>query len=181
LIDEKHLGPFDVTIEKETMPEPDEYRLVASLFDAASGDKIDSVVRRFWVEKDPTFKYPFELRPEAGFPEPYQYRKWLTSGTINNSPVVHYNVEHPAYKLAENEGKEQQNEYLFQVVFEAAIDFILNRPNLEDGSPDYHPLKRESILGLPKKPVEMDEVPAKTYTEIMRYMSEIQWNRMEGE
>ena len=182
LIDEKHLGTFDVTIEKETMPVPDEYRLVASLFDAASGDKIDSVARRFWVEKDPTFKYPFELKPEAGFPEPYQYRQWLTSGDINNSAVVHYNVEHPSYKLAENGGEEQQNEYLFQkVVLEAAIDFILKRPNQEDGTPDYHPLKSESILGSINKPVERDEVPAKTYAEIMRYMSEIQWHRMEGE
>lgn len=177
----RHLGPFEIAIEKNIMIEPGEYRLIASLFDARTGDKLDRVPRRFWVEKNPPFKKPFELRPEKGFPEPYERRQWITSGSINNSPVVHYNVEHPAYKFAEDGDEQQQQDYLLQVALEAAIDFVLDRPNEEDGTPDYHPLEVESILGSQKKPVDREEVPAKTYREIARFVSETRWLMMEGE
>jgi hypothetical protein len=174
------LGPFDLVIAKEALPEPGEYRLVASMFDSGTGDKLDQVTRRFWVQKDPPFKKPFDLLPANGFPEPNQQRQWLTSGSINNSPVAYYNVEHPAYKLAEQD-EEQQQDYLFQVAVEAAIDFILKRPNREDGSPDYHPLQAERIVGSQAKPADRDEVPAKTYDEIARFVSEIRWRMLEGE
>jgi hypothetical protein len=179
--EQRQLGLFDISIEKKEMAEPGEYRLVASLFDSRTGDRLDHVTRRFWVEKDPPFKKPFDLQPASGFPEPNQRRQWLTGGSINNSPVVYYNVEHPAYKLAEDGGEEHQQDYLFQVVLEAAIDFILKRPNKEDGTPDYHPLEGESILGSKQKPIDREEVPARTYEEISRFVSEIRWRAMEGE
>ncbi|MCK4823732.1 hypothetical protein KA005_48715, partial [bacterium] len=177
---QRFLGPFEISIEKGIMPEPGVYRLVASLFDAKTGDRIDKVPRRFWVEKDPPFKKPFDLRPAPGFQEPYKHRQWLPSGSINNSPVVYYNVWHPAYKLAE-ESEEQQQEYLFEIVLEAAIHFVLNRPNQEDGTPDYHPLEREHILGTRQKPVDQEEVPANTYEEIAKFVSETRWRMLEGE
>jgi hypothetical protein len=77
--------------------------------------------------------------------------------------------------------EEQQQDYLFQVVLEAAVDFVLNRPNQKDGTPDYHPLESESILGCPQHSVDKDEVPAKTYGEIMRFVSETRWRMLEGE
>lgn len=172
-------GPFEIMIEKDVMNEPGEYRLVASLFDASTGNKIDRVTRRFWVEKEPLFKKPFELIGMPGFLEPNQQRQWFTSGSINNSPVAYYNTEHPAYKVVEDD-EEQRQDYLFQVVLEAAVAFVLNRPNEEDGTPDYHPLERESILGS-KPPVDREEVPGKTYGEIARFVSEVRWRMMEGE
>jgi hypothetical protein len=66
-------------------------------------------------------------------------------------------------------------------VLEAAVDFVLNRPNQKDGTPDYHPLGKEEILGTQQKPIEKDEVPAKTYGEITHYVSDIRWRMMEGE
>jgi hypothetical protein len=171
------LGPFDIPIEKETMVEPGEYRLVASLFDSGTGERLDHVPRRFWVEKDPPFKKPFDVIGLPGFPEPKQWRQWFTIGSINNSPVAYYNTEHPAYEVVEDD-EEQRNDYLFEIVLAAAINFILDRPNQEDGAPDYHPLEGERILGSQQKPIERDEVPAKAYDEIMRFASEIRWRMM---
>ena len=179
--EQSQLGPFDIPIEKKTMTETGEYRLVASLFDSGTGDRLDHVTRRFWVEKDPPFKKPFDLQPTSGFPEPNQKRQWLTGGSINNSPVVYYNVEHPAYKLSEDSGEEQQQDYLFQIVLEAAIDFILKRPNQKDGTPDYHPLEGERILCSQQKRIDRDEVPTKTYNEIIRFVSEIRWRMLKEE
>lgn len=179
--EQRQLGPFDIPIEKKTMTETGEYRLVASLFDSVTGERLDHVTRRFWVEKDPPFKKPFDLQPTSGFPEPNQKRQWLTGGSINNSPVVYYNVEHPAYKLSEDSGEEQQQDYLFQIVLEAAIDFILKRPNQKDGTPDYHPLEYERILGSQQKRIDRDDVPTKTYNEITMFVSEIRWRMSKEE
>ena len=176
--DEDILRPFEVVIDPRVFDEMGEYRLVASLFDATTGDRIDSVGRRFWVEKDPPLRRPFEIQPVDGFPEPYQKRQWMISGSINNSATLLYNIAHPAYRLAE-EDEEQQGDYLLEMVLAGAVQFVLGRPDQEDGRPDYHPLDAGNILGLPK-PLDRGEVPSAVLEEVHRYLSEVRWRMLEG-
>ncbi len=174
----KSFGPFDIDIDKEQFAEPGEYRLKATLLDGISGDRIDSVARRFWVEKDPPLRQPFQIELQRSFPEPYERRQWIISGAINNSPTLYVNAGHPAYKDAEDDEEEKLNDYMFQIILEGAMNFILDRPDQEDGSPDYHPLSAENILGV-QSAIEKEEVPSKTYNEVFRYLSDIRWRMFE--
>lgn len=164
---------FDVDILDYLYTSPGLYRISASLFDAKTGDRLDRVTRKFWVERDPPLRQPFILQPLPEFPEPHSYRQWFTSGSINNSPTLYYNVSHPAY-LAIEEDDSAQAEYILDIVLSGAMDFVLKRPNHEDGSPDFHPLLATNILG-EGQPFERDEVPSKTYDELSSYISEIRW------
>jgi hypothetical protein len=172
-------GPFDIKIDNKHFSEPGRYRLNATLFDLVTGDKIDGVSRIFWVEKDPPLRQPFVLQPLSEFPEPNQFRQWLIGGSINNSPILYYNTSHPAYRLIED-NDDELGDYIFQIALEGAIQFILNRPNKEDGNPDFHPLLVENIID-PDRSVESDEIPSRTQMEIARYISEIRWHTLEGE
>jgi len=74
------------------------------------------------------------------------------------------------YKQVE-EDKELQTDYLFEIFLEGSIDFILNRPDKEDGTPDYHPLDSSKILKDPKDAYfeisgKMAEIKSKYYEEI---------------
>jgi hypothetical protein len=169
---------FDIHIDDVRFGEPGVYRLSATLFDAKTGDKIDGVARRFWVEKDPTLRQPFVIIGSPEFPMDYKYRQWYTSGTINNSPILYYNMAHPCYKNVEDD-QDKQNEYLFEIVLAGAIHFVLNRPNQEDGAPDLHPLNADYILGNREKR-DREEIPSKTYEEVHRFISEVRWKVHEG-
>ena len=176
--DERSFAPFDILIDEKTFTEAGEYRLTVTLADQKTGDKIDHVSRRFWVQADPPFRKPFELTPADGFPEPYEHRQWLTTGSINNSAELLYNTKHPAYQLAEDEGEDDQGDYLFNIALDGAIQFILSRPNSEDGTADLHPLETDKILGLAKRR-DPDEIPNAAHQEIQRFISEVRWRRFE--
>ncbi len=92
---------------------------------------------------------------------------------------MYYNLSHPAYRVIE-EDEDAQAEYILDIVLSGAMDFVLKRPNREDGSPDFHPLESDKILGAHQQ-VELEEVPNKTYDELARYISEIRWRVYEGE
>jgi hypothetical protein len=176
---QRAFAPFDVVIAQQTFSEPGEYRLSATLADSKTGDKIDHVSRRFWVQADPPLRRPFELTAVTELPEPNQRRQWIISGSINNSATLYYNTAHPAYRLAEEEDEEGLGDYLLDIALEGAIQFVLERPNREDGSADLHPLDASKILGLPK-PRDTDEIPSATHQEIQRFISEVRWRRFEG-
>lgn len=176
--DERSFAPFDILIDQKTFPEAGEYRLTLTLADQKTGDKIDHVSRRFWVQADPSLRKPFELQPVDGFREPNEHRQWLTTGSINNSAELLYNTVHPAYRLAEDEGEDAQGDYLLDIALEGAIQFVLGRPNREDGTADFHPLETGKILGLPK-PRDTEEIPSAVHQEIQRFISEVRWRRFE--
>jgi|GEM_PF-4886531 len=173
------LGPFDIIVDQQRFSEPGEYRLKASLFDLKTGDLIDKVTRRFWVEKDPPLRRPFELVAVPSFPEPDQRRHWRTSGSINNSAIVYYNTSHPGYRLVEDD-EDKLGDYLLEVSLQAAIQFVLARPNQQDGAPDFHPLSASKMLGA-NQAIDRDEVPSNAYDEIARYLGEVRWRILEGE
>ena len=58
---EEELGIVSLNIDPDTFDEAGQYRLKASLYDVGSGERLDQVIRRFWVETDPPIKRPFEL------------------------------------------------------------------------------------------------------------------------
>jgi len=169
----------DISVEKEIFTEPGEYRIKASLIDAGTGDSIDDAVRRFWVEKDPPFRAPFVLQGLPDFAEPYEHRQWLTEGSLNDSAVLYYNTRHPAYRVAEAQDEEAMGDYLFDIVLSGAMLFVLNRPDAEDGSPDFHPLDAGNVVGKGKG-LDRNDVPASTHFEIARYVSETRWKMLEG-
>jgi len=169
---------FDINVLKYQFTTPGVYRISASLFDADTGDRLDHVVRKFWVEKDPPLRQPFIIQPLPEFPEPYTHRQWFTSGSINNSPTLYYNLSHPSYRMIE-EDEDSQAEYIFEIVLAGALDFILKRPNAEDGTPDFHPLEADNILGKPEEN-DLEDIPIKTYQELSKYISEIRWRVFEG-
>lgn len=168
---------FDVEILKYEYPAPGLYRLTASLINVETGDRLDRVTRKFWVEQDPPFRQPFLLSSLLEFQDPFQHRQWYTSGSINNSPTLYYNLSHPAYRVIE-EDEDAQAEYIFDIVLAGAMNFVLNRPNQEDGNPDLHPLESTKILGTGQG-FEPDEVPAKTYDELSNYVSTVRWRVFE--
>jgi hypothetical protein len=170
---------FEIDINKTNFKIPGRYRLKATLIDSTSGDKIDSVARRFWVEKNPPLKQPFNLESARNFPEPFQFRQWYASGSINNSPTLYYNMDHPGYKLAES-NQDLLNDYMFQIILDGAVHFVLDRPNKVDGSPDFHPLDVEQILG-DRMNIAPEDIPLKTHEEINRFISEIRWRYLIAE
>ncbi len=173
-----HSPHFDIPIDDVKFGEPGAYRLTATLFDAKTGDKIDNVARRFWVEKDPPLRQPFEMMPLPEFPENIKFLQWTTSGSINNSPILYYNTAHPCYKNVEDD-QDLQNDYLLDIALAGAIHFVLNRPDREDGTPDFHPLNTDFILGNPKEG-DREEIPNKTYDEVNRFIAELRWKVYEG-
>jgi len=97
-------------------------------------------------------------------------RQWITEGILGRNPVLYYNTEHPSYKDTA-EDSERLTDYLFEIFFEGSMDFILNRPVKEDGSPDYHPLDSERILKDPKEAYleisgKIAEIRGKYYREV---------------
>jgi hypothetical protein len=102
----------------------------------------------------------------------------LTTGSINNSAELLYNTKHPAYRLAEDEGEDDQGDYLFNIALDGAIQFVLSRPNGEDGTVDFHPLETGEMLGLAKRR-DSDEIPNAAHQEIQRFISEVRWRRFE--
>jgi len=77
------------------------------------------------------------------------------------------------------EDEDSQAEYIFEIVLAGALDFILKRPNAEDGTPDFHPLEADNILGKPEEN-DLEDIPIKTYQELSKYISEIRWRVFEG-
>lgn len=159
----------------DSYDEPGEYRLKVTMDDAETGERIDDVARRFWVDADPPFRAPFDVKQERYFAEPNHRRQWMISGQI---PVatVRYNTSHPAFREAEQ--ADELQEYLRDIFMEAAIALVLDRPDRDDGAPDYHPLDSDAIL--PAVKGETGEVPLRTYREIMRYVSDFRWRVKEG-
>lgn len=175
----KSFGKFDIIIDDEGFPEPGEYRLKATLVDTATGEQIDSVSRKFWIEQDPPLRQPFLVVAAPGFSEPDHRRQWLTHGSINNSPTLYYNTDHPAYRAVEAD-EDQLADYMLQIMLEGALRFVLMRPDLKDGTPDYHPLETAKILG-ETRPVDRESVPETTYGEVARYFAEFRWRMYESE
>jgi hypothetical protein len=155
--------------------DPGEYRLRVTMDDAETGARVDEVARRFWVDADPPFRAPFDAKAARGFPEPHHHRQWMVSGYIGTA-TVYYNVLHPAFIQAEQ--AEELQEYLLDIFMEAAIELVLNRPNLENGDADYHPLEAGAIL--PTAGGDVTDVPLRTYQEVMRYVSDFRWRALEG-
>jgi hypothetical protein len=155
--------------------EPGEYRIKATMDAAETGERIDDVARRFWVDAEPPFRAPFDAEPARGFPEPHHRRQWIVSGYIGTAKV-YYNVLHPAYLEAEQ--ADELQDYLRSIFLDAAIELVLNRPDLEDGTADFHPLDAQAIL--PAGGGDGGEVPLRTYQEIMRYVSDFRWRVLEG-
>ena len=116
-----------------------------------------------WVEKDPEFHLPFEVLPDdfTG-KESIEKRQWITQGILGQNPVLYYNTAHPGYKRVEDDDVELRN-YLFEIFLEGSMNFILNRPEKEDGTPDYHPLDSKKIL----------KDPSDAYFEISGKIAEI--------
>lgn len=156
-------GPFSVTFSKSMFPNPGEYRLRIRLVDEVSHVEVDCLTRKIWVEKDPSFRLPFEvLQDDFTGKEPIEKRQWITTGILGENPVLYYNAGHPAYKRVE-EDEIQLGDYLFEIFLEGGMDFILNRPDKEDGTPDYHPLDSKKIL----------EGPKEAYVEVSSKIAEI--------
>jgi hypothetical protein len=174
---------FDIAIDKSKFDQPGEYRLSATLFDAKTGDKIDSVARRFWVEKDPPLRQPFAIESLREFPAEMRFRQWFTGGSITDSPTLYYNLAHPCYRNVEDD-EELQRGYIFEMVLEGAMQFVLNRPDAADGRADFHPLDASTIFGDPQAREATEgadeEIPSRTFDEIQRYASEIRWKVYEG-
>jgi hypothetical protein len=162
-------GPFSFDILENIFVEPGEYKLNVSLFNKLTGDRLDSVARRFWVEKDPPLRQPFQIQALPRFSPPSEFRQWLIEN--GDSPTFYYNASHPSYLIVE-EDEVKQGDYLLGIMLEGAIYLVLDRPS--DDGPDFHPLNGEYLLGTEQQRV-IEEIPKKTYLEVSRYVSEIKW------
>lgn len=153
-------SPFVLDIEKPQYKDVGEHRVKAVLIDAETGEEIDSLTRKFWVESDPPMQQPFELRAAKELGR----RAWHAD---DDAMVLHYNTAHPEYLSVESDEYKQAN-YLFRICLEGAMCFVLTRAF--DDAPDYTPLNTERIVQDDK-----DTIPGATYEEVMSYISEIRW------
>jgi len=153
--------PFILDIEKSRYKDVGEHRVKAVLMDAQTGEEIDSLTRKFWVETNPPMRQPFELQPAPLGPT----RAWAADS--DNMRLL-YNTDHPEYQSVEDD-EEAQADYLFRVCLEGALCFVLARAF--DDNPDYTPLNTEAIAQDDK-----DMIPGATYDEAMSYISAIRWN-----
>ena len=169
-LDSKPFGPFSVTFSKKIFPDPGEYRLRIRLLNEVSHIEIDYLTRKIWIEKDPEFHLPFDPQPDD-FTEKglIAKRQWITQGILGQSPILYYNTEHSSYKDAED--SKRLTDYLFEIFLEGSMDFILNRPEKQDGTPDYHPLDSKRIL----------KDPENAYFEISGKIAEIRSKHYAGD
>jgi len=165
--------PVAFSVDDE-LAEAGQYRVRATLDDADSGERIDAVVRHFWVDAEPPFRAPFEVQAAPSLPD---RRQWLVNGSIGNSPTVFYSTSHPAYELAEDE--DQLLDYLREIFLGAAVELILDRPDSEDGAPDFHPLVASAMLPADASG-DIAGIPLRAYREITRYLADLRWRVLEG-
>lgn len=163
-------GPFNIVFSKDDFPDPGVYRLRIRLINERDRIEIDLITRKIYLEKDPDFRAPFEVMATDGFSEPFEKRQWMTEGTLGDNPVLYYNTQHPAYKWTEND-QAQLGHHLFEILLDGSVDFILNRPDEPDGSPDYHPFDATKITKDPRRAYR--EISDKLSTIKSRYYEEI--------
>ncbi len=153
---------FTLAIEKPQYENVGEYRVKATLINAETGEEVDTLTRKFWVESNPPMRQPFELKASL-FP-PDLTLAW--SADVNNMMLL-YNTNHPEYRSAEK-NEDTQTDYLLKICLEGALHFVLAK-TFED-APDYAPLDTNTIMQSDK-----DIIPEKTYAEVMAYISKIRW------
>ncbi|MDD9811544.1 MAG: hypothetical protein OXU61_09760 [Gammaproteobacteria bacterium] len=160
---------FSIALDKTRYAKPGEYRIRAVLTDSISGERVDFVTRKFWLEEEPPRRFPFDLQP-AELPTKHA---WQPSGDIKN-PTIYYNTLHPEFKQIQDD-EQDQTDYLLNICLDGALHFILTRPVDDSGKPDYHPLNTESIAG-----ADRELAPEKVYEEISHYKAKVRWRIHEG-
>ncbi len=165
-------GPYSIEFKKSAFPNPGVYKLRVRLIDEHDKSEIDALTRKIYLEKEPELRVPFGVMGNSGFDVPHDKRQWLATGELGHDPVLFYNTHHPAYARVESEDDEDKlGCYLFEVFLEGSVDYILGRPDREDGSPDFHPLDGKRIKGDPKD--AYDEVIAKISEIKARFYEEL--------
>ena len=150
---------FKIDIDEDKFP-AGEYRIKAQL-NNSTRNKEHAITKKIWVGQDPPQKnnFPFEL-----ISSPFEKHKaWEIEGSLGQDPKLRCNVNHPEYKDKEDD-KDEMGKYILNMCLEAALLFILQKP--DEGEDDvYEPLDtskiREGLAGQP------DSI----YKEIVSYKS----------
>jgi hypothetical protein len=109
-------GPHTEHIDKKVYAEKGKYFVVArinSLMGESKGVELDEVKQAFYVERDP---------PKRGLFEKCEYiatnPTWM--GTVERGEEegwkLVYNVDHPSYRISEEEGLDEQKDYFFRLL-----------------------------------------------------------------
>ncbi len=162
---ELSFGPVTVQIQRGFFPEPGPYKVRAALYRKADGKLADRVTRIIYVEQDPEFRTPFQVRPAESLPA---HRQWYATFE-DDDPVLYYNLSHPCYDRVKEDAP-AAGSYLFEVFLEGAMAFILSRPPDEEGNPNYAPLDSARIVGEPRE--AYDEIIAKVAEIRARFYAE---------
>ena len=155
---------LDVT--RESFPTPGLHNLRATLTNKSTGERLDELTRRIWIETDPPFKAPFDVQG-VEFPHDLISREWSVRRESDDRATVLYNTAHTAYRDAEEDASAQRR-YLFDVFLEAALLLVLEREG-DERRPRFHPLDRDTI----------EKDPASAYVEVVRKAHEIRGKILE--
>ena len=159
-------NPFVITFDETRHQKNGEYRVRAVLTNIVSGERVDVVTRRFWLNEDPPQKLPFNLEKA----EWEEKRAWKPYGDINNDPTIYYNIGHPEYKQIQGD-EQAEADYLLNICLDGALHFILTRPANDANDMDYSPLDTEAIVG-----AAPDSVPDIVHDQISLYKSGVLWS-----
>lgn len=151
-------GPINIPIERRFFPEPGLYRLRAALYRKTDGKLVDRVTRIIFVEKDPEFRTPFQVRAVERLPEQRQWYAYFE----DDDPILLYSLSHPCYDRVK-EDPAAAGAYLFEVFLEGAVWFILSRAADAAENP-YAPLDSTRIVS---------EDPREEYDEIALKLAQI--------
>ena len=127
-------------VEKALFKSPGEYKIILKLIDAESSTKLDTIVRRFWVETEPQLKGLFEMKAThfsalKHVPDISEEMEWYLISEGDNNYTFLYNLDHPSYQDNEDPA-EKQAKYISEISMQAALQLLIKRG--ENGEIDSH-------------------------------------------
>lgn len=126
---------YNIDINEKNFDEPGEYRLRLKLSNNQTKHVEDRVTRRFWVEKSPNLKAPFNVKRYDfdQFPENFAHhdKQWYLDPKSEDRYTFVYNITHPLY-LNEEDSEENLADYLTSLFAEGAMALIIKKIDIEN-------------------------------------------------
>jgi len=136
----------------------------------AMGESLSNYTIKIWVEEDPPIKGLLELHgTEWDKDHILHQRQWIAHNDgIKN--VIAYNVLHPKFKKIKHD-EDELYLYLLDLLVYGSLNFVLDRPDDDNGKADFHPLEADKIIGSN----ETNSIPKLAYEHALTYYQEIQY------
>jgi len=121
---------YSILADKKLFPDSGEYSIKAILKNNTTGNREDEVTRKIWVETDPPYKGPFDVKRVSFGPEKKKM-EWYLEPKGSGAYVLLYNIDHSAY-LHYDENESTLIPYLSEIFGMAALQLFIKKINSGD-------------------------------------------------